>query len=95
MGTPEGNGPVAYTCPMHPEVVSGESGHCPKCGMKLCVEAPPSRYSCPMHPEVVSEEPGHCPKCGMKLLPSQLMGAPPSPKGMATRATQRARDAWP
>ena len=26
---------IAYTCPMHPEVVSEESGHCPECGMKL------------------------------------------------------------
>jgi FtsP/CotA-like multicopper oxidase with cupredoxin domain len=24
-----------YTCPMHPEVVSDEAGHCPQCGMKL------------------------------------------------------------
>jgi FtsP/CotA-like multicopper oxidase with cupredoxin domain len=24
-----------YTCPMHPEVVSEEPGHCPDCGMKL------------------------------------------------------------
>jgi FtsP/CotA-like multicopper oxidase with cupredoxin domain len=24
-----------YTCPMHPEVVSDEPGHCPKCQMKL------------------------------------------------------------
>ena len=35
LGMPEGDGPVAYTCPMHPEVVSEEPGHCPKCGMKL------------------------------------------------------------
>jgi len=26
---------VVYVCPMHPEVVSNESGHCPMCGMKL------------------------------------------------------------
>lgn len=24
-----------YTCPMHPEVVAGSPGKCPKCGMKL------------------------------------------------------------
>jgi FtsP/CotA-like multicopper oxidase with cupredoxin domain len=29
----EASGP--YTCPMHPEVVSDEPGHCPECGMKL------------------------------------------------------------
>ena len=35
MGAPEGDSPVVYTCPMHPEVLSEESGHCPECGMKL------------------------------------------------------------
>jgi hypothetical protein len=26
---------TAFTCPMHPEVVSDHAGHCPKCGMNL------------------------------------------------------------
>src|SRR4051812_22335824 len=66
-------GAAAYTCPMHPEVVSEEPGRCPSCGMKLMAVTP--TYMCPMHPEVVSEEPGHCPSCGMKLLPSHIAQA--------------------
>jgi FtsP/CotA-like multicopper oxidase with cupredoxin domain len=74
MPAPEGDGPVVYSCPMHPDVVSEEAGHCPECGMKLlAVEAPATMYACPMHPEVVSEDQGHCPECGMKLLPAQVV----------------------
>src|SRR4051794_36679344 len=64
-------GPAVYVCPMHPEVVAEEPGHCPSCGMKLLPEA--TTYTCPMHLEVVSTEPGRCPSCGMKLLPAQLV----------------------
>jgi FtsP/CotA-like multicopper oxidase with cupredoxin domain len=65
---------TAWTCPMHPDVVSSEPGTCPKCGMKL-VPAEVSAWTCPMHPDVVSNEPGTCPSCGMKLVPADPSAA--------------------
>jgi len=71
----EPEGPVVYTCPMHPEVVSDEQGSCPDCGMKLMPIEAPKTYVCPMHPDVVSEEQGKCPECGMKLMPASMAGS--------------------
>ncbi len=38
LDAPEGSGSGIYICPMHPEVISQEPGHCPDCGMKLLPE---------------------------------------------------------
>jgi FtsP/CotA-like multicopper oxidase with cupredoxin domain len=81
MGEPElpPGATVAYTCPMHPEVISDEPARCPKCGMKLlATEAAPIAYACPMHPEIRSDQADRCPKCGMKLLPAQLVTQAPA-----------------
>ena len=32
MGAPEGDGPVVYSCPMQPDVVSQEPGRCRSAG---------------------------------------------------------------
>lgn len=57
-----------YTCPMHPEVKSDESGSCPECGTALEKITPVFReWTCPMHPEIIQNEPGSCPICGMAL----------------------------
>jgi P-type Cu+ transporter len=63
-----------YTCPMHPEVLSGRPGPCPKCGMALEATEPSApiertEYTCPMHPQIVRDGPGACPICGMALEP--------------------------
>ena len=75
MGEPEllPGAAVVYVCPMHPEINQPDAGRCPKCGMKLLMQAAPAGYACPMHPEVRSTSAGRCPQCGMKLVPANLL----------------------
>jgi hypothetical protein len=60
-----------YTCPMHPEVVQGHPGNCPKCGMAL---KPASVSSAPQ--ECANHDSGCCakPAAGTRSLPP---GHPP------------------
>jgi hypothetical protein len=56
-----------YTCPMHPEVMKGKPGKCPKCGMNLEKKEFYEVYTCPMKDcPYMSEKGGKC-SCGMKL----------------------------
>jgi FtsP/CotA-like multicopper oxidase with cupredoxin domain len=57
LGAPEG--PVVYTCPMHPDVVRDEPGRCPHCGMKLLPTAPGTAPAPAEHGHA-----GHAPPAG-------------------------------
>src|ERR1700691_4528767 len=64
--------PSVYVCPMDPEIRQDDPGPCPKCGMALEPDVPPTpamriEYTCPMHPQIVRPGPGACPICGMAL----------------------------
>src|ERR1700693_1126037 len=53
--SPRATKPVAYVCPMCPQVHEPKPGSCPSCGMALEPEMPvaPSpriEFTCPMHP---------------------------------------------
>jgi len=69
-----------YVCPMHPQIVKGEPGSCPICGMDLVAveaEAPKATtqtekkilyWVAPMDPNYRRDEPGQSPM-GMDLVP--------------------------
>ena len=69
MGEPEvaPGATLIYTCPMHPEVASGQPGRCPDCGMKLiATEAPRARRGTPARciPRSSARSPAAAPNAG-------------------------------
>lgn len=68
---------VTYTCSMHPEIVTGLPGKCPKCGMDLDKKVSKNvdntkstkkkYYACKVHSEIKSGSKGNCSICGKKL----------------------------
>jgi Cu+-exporting ATPase len=82
---PTVSGSAQYTCPMHPEVLSGKAGACPQCGMALestqpSAEITRTEYTCPMHPQIVRDRPGACPICGMALEPRTVTAGADNPE---------------
>ncbi len=70
-----------YVCPMHPQIVKGEPGSCPICGMDLVKKETPQKnipdvkkekkikyWVAPMDPNYRRDEPGKSPM-GMDLVP--------------------------
>ncbi len=77
--------PAAYVCPMCPQILASKPGPCPRCGMALESDVPPTatrtEYTCPMHPQIVRPGPGSCPICGMALEPRTVTaGAEENPE---------------
>lgn len=63
-----------FVCPMHPEVISDNSGTCYKCGMNLEKRISASKNSsdkayffCPDHTSVKKDKKDRCADCGKKL----------------------------
>jgi hypothetical protein len=63
-----------FCCSMHPDVVSGNPGKCPKCNMDLVQSKKEimksevmKLYQCPMHPNEKSDQAGKCKKCNMEM----------------------------
>jgi hypothetical protein len=61
--------PLSWTCPMHPEVVNGESGQCPICKMALKPVRLEVVWSCQLHLDRITErDPGRCRICSRQLV---------------------------
>jgi hypothetical protein len=60
--------PIAFACPMDPDVIADHAGTCPRCGMALAPVRLDTAYSCPLHPAVIETKPGACGICRRRLV---------------------------
>ena len=61
--------PVAWSCPMHPEVVDDKAGACPICKMPLEAVRLELVWTCPEHKDEISAPAaGTCRICGRDLI---------------------------
>jgi hypothetical protein len=59
---------IAWTCPMHPDVLEDKKGACPICGMDLEAVRLVTMYTCPVHAVIEQSRPGKCRICSRDLV---------------------------
>ena len=64
--------PLAWTCPMHPEIHETHDGPCPICNMNLMQTRRAEAWTCPVHSVILETQAGVCPINGRDLIPIRL-----------------------
>jgi hypothetical protein len=59
---------IAWTCPMHPDVLEDKKGTCNICGMDLEAVRLVTVYTCPVHAVIEQATPGKCRICARDLV---------------------------
>jgi hypothetical protein len=62
--------PIAWTCPMHPDVMEDRKGTCPQCRMDLVPVRLATVWTCPVHGVIEQDAPGKCRICARELVQS-------------------------
>jgi heavy metal-binding protein len=60
--------PIAWTCPMHPDIVDDHKGQCPICKMELIPVRLVAVWTCPIHGVIEQDHAGKCRICGRDLI---------------------------
>jgi predicted RNA-binding Zn-ribbon protein involved in translation (DUF1610 family) len=60
--------PIAWTCPMHPDVLEDRKGKCSICGMDLEPVRLVTVWKCPVHGVIEEHNPGKCRICARTLV---------------------------